>query len=256
MSHGQEMIDVTTRLARVRADLLVAITADRLRSRRRRRARIAALATGATLAVIGTGVAATVGVFSPAPDDVKETFAELDGVAGGPEIDASKAVEIGEIDDHAAYAAPTANGGFCLYFAPNPRSGPSGSQCTVNDAGPGEIVFNVSVGHDGGFVFGRVGTESATTVEIELPGGRILSTPVAESRFFLADLSTTAMRSLMTGESFDLDRIEAITAMAKDADGTAVGRAAAGAIEISGLERRNDGRWVPRDMGTETGPVP
>jgi hypothetical protein len=44
--------------------------------------------------------------------------------------------------------------------------------------------------------------------------------------------------------------------MAKDADGTAVGRAAAGAIEISGLERRNDGRWVPRDMGTETGPVP
>ena len=103
------------------------------------------------------------------------------------------------IDDHAAYAAPTADGGFCLYFAPNPgaiqRSGPSGSSCAFRGGTKSdEIAINVSLGDDGGSVFGRVGAENAATVEIAVPnGGGTLMRPVAEERFFLVDLPPNAM---------------------------------------------------------------
>jgi hypothetical protein len=242
---GEEIIDMTTCLARLREDLVLAIAADQLRSRRRRRVRLAGLAIAAMVAVGGTSVAATTGLFSAAPDDVKSVFDGLEGSG----VDASKAIRIGVIDEHAAYAAPTADGGFCLYFAPNPgavqRSGPSGSSCLPGGTKSDEIAINVSLGHDGGFVFGRVGAENAATVEISVPnGGGVLTGPVAEERFFLVDLPPNAMRALMVdGVISDTARIEAITVTAMDAQGSVVARAAVG-------------EWAPPDVPTETGPVP
>lgn len=259
MTQREGMIDVTTYLARVREDLVLAIAADQLRSRRRRRVRLAGLAAAATLVVVGGSVAATTGLFSPAPESVKDTFAGLNDATGGG-IDASKAIKIGVIDDHAAYAAPTDDGGFCLYYASNPRSGPTGSTCTGHDAAAGEIVLNVSLGTDGGFVFGRIGEASATTVEIELPGrGGRISAPVGQDRFFLVNLPESAMRALTVEvpvgpkdpptkdggpiRSFDLSRIDAITATARDAEGAIVAHGAANSIPEPGTP-------------TETGPNP
>jgi hypothetical protein len=238
MTDREEMIDVTTQLARVGDDLMVAIAADRVRSRRRRRTRLAALVAGVTLALVGTGVAATTGVFSPAPDSVKQRFDELD-VAG---VDASGAVEIGVIDEHAAFAAPTESGGFCLYFAEAERSGPSGSTCFVEPVPQGSIALNLSAGHDGGFVFGRVGDGSAVTVDVELPGeGGSVATPVVEEGFFLIDLPASAMPALLREDLF----LAVITATARDAQGAIVAR--------------GRGRWadpgVPTET-TETGPPP
>lgn len=246
MKPGEEIIDMTRCLARLREDLVLAIAADQLRSRRRRRVRLAGLAIAATVAVGGTSVAATTGLFSAAPDDVKSIFDGLEGTG----VDASKAIEIGVIDDHSAYAAPTADGSFCLYFAPNPgaiqRSGPSGSSCLPAGTKSDEIGINVSVGHDGGFVFGRVGTESAATVEIAVPnGGGTLTRPVAEERFFLADFPPKAWRAL-TADDGTISHpawIEAITVTAKDAQGRVVARSTVG-------------EWPPPDGPTETGPVP
>jgi len=229
---------MTTCLARLRDDLVVAIAVDQLRARRRRRGRLVCVAIAVTLAIGGTSVAATRGLFSPVPDEVKGTFEGLDGA------DASKAVRIGVIDDHPAYAAPTEDGGFCLYFAPNPghvqRSGPSGNYC-LPGAGADEIAIDVSIGHDGGFVFGRVGPEGAATVEIAVPdGGGTLTTPVAEERFFLANLPPKAMRALDVDY---MERIPAITATAKDAEGTTLAHSAVG-------------EWAPPGVPAETGPVP
>jgi hypothetical protein len=239
---GEEIIDMTTCLARLREDLVLAIAADQLRSRRRRRVRLAGLAIAAMVAVGGTSVAATTGLFSAAPDDVKSIFDGLEGTG----VDASKAIRIGVIDDHAAYAAPTADGGFCLYFAPNQRSGPSGSSCLPGGTKSDEIAINVSVGHDGGFVFGRVGAENAATVEIAVPnGGGTLTRPVAEERFFLADLPPKAWQAL-TADDGTISHpawIEAITVTAMDAQGSVVARSTVG-------------EWPPPDVPTETGPVP
>ena len=246
MKPGEETIDMTTCLARIREELVLAIAADQLRSRRCRRVRLAGLAIAAMVAIGGTSVAATTGLFSAAPDDVKSIFDGLEGAG----VDASKAIEIGVIDDHAAYAAPTADGGFCLYFAPNPgaiqRSGPSGSSCLPGGTKSDEIAINVSVGHDGGFVFGRVGAENAVTVEIDVPnGGGTLTRPVAEERFFLADLPPKAWRAV-TADDGTISHpawIEAITVTAKDVQGSIVARSTVG-------------EWPPPGGPTETGPVP
>src|SRR5919109_2020991 len=89
---------------------------------------------------------------------VKDVFEEIAG-AGGVRIDESKAVEIGVIDDHPAYATPTEDGDFCLYFAPNERSGPNGGVCFPEAVEPGDIRLAPEFGHEGGFVFGRVGSD-------------------------------------------------------------------------------------------------
>jgi hypothetical protein len=244
MSHDQETIEMTPHLARVRADLLTAIVADQRRAQRPRRVRLGAIALVATLAGFGTAVAATTGVLQPAPDNVKGVFERLDDSSAGPGVDASKAVRIGAIDDHAAYAAPAAHGGFCLYFAENPRSGPSGSACTAaQDLATDEISLAPQLGSDGGFVFGRVGTEAARTVEIAVPGAGTLTARVGQDRFFLAALPERAMRALIrvvpgtdakdadrTIEVFDQDRIDALRATAKDADGNIVARSKPGAV--------------------------
>jgi hypothetical protein len=144
------------------------------------------------------------------------------------------------IDEHAAFAAPTDDGGFCLHFASAQRSGPSGSYC-LPGAGEDEIAVDVAIGHDGGFVFGRVGADGAATVEITVPyGGGTLTRPVAEEGFFLADLPPKAMQALDVDY---MERIPAITATAKDVEGTVVARSAVG-------------EWAPPDVPTETGPVP
>jgi hypothetical protein len=73
-------------------------------------------------------------------------------------------------------------------------------------------------GTDGGFVVGRVGAESAATVEIELPGtGGTLTAPVAgPDRFFVAEVSPRAVHALWGGGT--------PTATAKAAQGTIVAR--------------------------------
>jgi hypothetical protein len=220
MTTREELIDVTTQLARMRDDLVVAIAADQTRSRRRRRrTRVAALALAATLAT-GTAVAATTGLFSPAPPAVQDIF---DGLGG---VDASKAIEIGVIDEHPAYAAPREDGAFCLYFAPNAgsvqRSGPSGSACILDPVQSGQIALAPQFGHDGGFVFGRVQPETATTVQIELPGGGSVATEVAEHGFFLVEFPRSVMDFVMPGGSLDLTKLESMSATAADADGTVV----------------------------------
>jgi hypothetical protein len=229
---------MTTALARIRDDLVVAIAVDRRRSLRRRRAGTVALATAAAFAAVGTSIAATHGLFTPAPDKVKETFSELDGAPG---VDGSKAIKIGVIDEHAVYAAPAKDGAFCLHFAENPRSGPSGTACVPGRALPGEIALNVSLGTDGGFAFGRVGAESSATVEVVVPnGGGTLTTAVGEEGFFLAELPDRALRALTVVHrpgpkdpatkdggpihSLDQRRIDAIAATARDAQGTVVAR--------------------------------
>jgi hypothetical protein len=158
---------------------------------------------------------------------VKGIFNELNEGDGEPRIDASRAVEIGEIDDHAAYAAPTEDGGFCFYFAPNPRSGPSGTACILDAVEPNEIVLAPQLGHDGGFVFGRVGAQSAETVEIELSGGGgTLTSPIGADGFFLVEIPQDIMALLMDGGAFDERRVQSLSATAKDASGKTVARSA------------------------------
>lgn len=238
-------MDSAAAMARVRADLIRAITADRAHAAARRRIlrrgllAVAVVSVGAT-----TAVAATTGLFAPAPREVQRSFEHLS--TPGHQIDASKAVAIGVIDEHAAYAAPTADGGFCLYFASNPRSGPTGGSCFRHPVQAGDVAFSVSLGTDGGFVFGRAGDAQARNVVIRFPnGGGTLAAPVGEQRFFLAPLTPRAQRSLTVVvepgpkdpptkdggplEVIDTDRVAAVTAVARDAAGTTIahGRAAA-----------------------------
>ncbi len=220
MRLDEEMIDVTTVMERMRDDLVTAIAADQRRSRGRRRRRLAA-ALVAGMLVGGGAIAAATGYFSPAPDDVKETFGEL-----APGIDPSRAVEVGVIDDHPAYAAPRDDGSFCFYFAPNAgdvqRSGPSGSLCIHEPVQPGQIALAPLFGHDGAFVFGRVEPENATSVQIQLPGGESVSTEVAADGFFLVALPPSVMDLVMPGGSLDLATLDSMSATGTDADGTVV----------------------------------
>jgi hypothetical protein len=77
-------------------------------------------------------------------------------------------------------------------------------------------VLTPQLGSDGGFVFGRVAAESATVVEIALPGGGTLATPVRQEGFFLAELSQSIVRALAMGKM--------LSATANDARGTNVAR--------------------------------
>lgn len=223
MTHREELIDVSTRLALMRDDLVTAIAADQRRARRRR-VRLAGSMVALLVLCSSAALAAATGLFSPAPEPVRNIFDGLnDGT--GPAVDASHAVEIGVIDDHAAYAVPTEDGGFCLYFAPNPRSGPNGTACLLDPVEAGDITFSPLVGHDGIFVFGRVGAEDAATVEVVLPGGGgTLTAPVAEDSFFLAALSASQSQAAGVDVEgvFDLDLLGSMTATALDQAGSVV----------------------------------
>jgi hypothetical protein len=220
MRRGEETFDVTSQLARVRHDLLEAVAADLSRGRRRRRRFLGGAAVAATLAVLGTAVAATTGVFAPAPDEVKGTFEELNHPRS-PEVDSARAIEVGTIDGHRTFAAPGADGGFCLSFAPAPRSGPSGSVCTVlpRDLGADEIALIPEGGTDGGLVVGRVGAADAATVRVALAGdrGTVTARVVGPDRFFVARVPPPAAGTL---------RGDPPTAVALDARGRAVARSA------------------------------
>jgi hypothetical protein len=216
MTQGQ--IDMTEQLTRVRQDLLVAIESDRRRSRHRDRRRVAGVVLAATL-VSTTAAGAATGFFAAAPGWVKDIFGSRDGV------DANDAIEVGVIDDHITYAAPSEDGGFCLYYGPDMRSGPSGLGCVPAAGGlqDDQIVMTVALGHDGGFVIGRVGSADATAVDLQLPGeDRTRSTPVREHGFFLLELPAASMRSVMDGDIFE--RLTSLTATATDAQGATVGR--------------------------------
>lgn len=182
--------------------------------------------------------AAASGLFAPAPPDVIRIFKKL-ARADGKGIDSAKAVRVGVIDDHVAYAAPTANGGFCLYFAPDPRSGPTGTSCIPRGAHPGEVVFSVMPGTDGGLLFGRVGDKDAATVDITFPDDAgTLTTPVADSGFFGVTIPDAAMRTMMIATQpgpkdpptkdggpimgFVPERVAAISVAATDAKGTRI----------------------------------
>lgn len=236
MTLTDQPLDPIAALARSRAGLVAAVRADLRRTSRRRRATLFAAAACVTFACVGVSIAATTGLFRPAPSEVKDTFRRLDPANG---VDASRAVRIGVIDEHAAYAAPKHGGGFCLYFAPNPRSGPNGSICTTGDPSRDEVVLNTSVGTDGGFVFGRVGNSRATAVEVRIPNrGGVVTTRVGENAFFLAELTDRALDAITTEREpgpkdpptkdggpltvFDQSLIDAITATARSADGTVV----------------------------------
>ncbi len=118
---------------------------DRRRPRPRPTRTRLALVAAAALVCGTTAVAAAAGMFSAAPAGVKQVFARLNG-SGGHEVDAGQAVRIGVIDEHEAYAAPIADGGFCLYFAPNRRSGPTGTDCVPRGAGADEAGNTVAHG--------------------------------------------------------------------------------------------------------------
>jgi hypothetical protein len=240
MNQEDEMNETSiAELGRIRSDLVKAVTRDRSRTARRRKTYVAVAVAVVAVGAVGGSIAAVTGAFSPAPPQVKQTFEELNSGPGAPGVDASRAVQIGVIDEHPAYAAPTDGGGFCLYFAPNPgrvqRSGPSGSVCTARDPGPNEIALTPQIGHDGGFAFGRVGTADAVTIEIELPDASgIVAAQVGPDRFFLAGLPERALTALTHGKT--------VSAVARKADGTIVARSAAVGLELG--------------MPTETGPRP
>ena len=217
MTHGT--IDRTEQLAQVRRDLLTAIEGDRRRSRQRRRRRVAGLVLAATF-VSGTAAAATNGFFDAAPGWVKDIF----GGQGG--VDASSAVQVGVIDDHVVYAAPSEDGGFCLDFGPNMRSGPSGLGCVPGGTDDGQIVMTLELGHDGGFVIGRVAASDATAVALSLPAEEApVTTTVREDGFFLVKLPAASMKVLLAEDVTDQARLSSlIGASAADASGASVAR--------------------------------
>jgi len=211
----QGTIERTEQLARVRQDLLTAIEGDRRRSRRRSRRRVAGLLVAATLAS-ATAAGAATGFFAAAPGWVKDIFGAQDGVQ------ANDAIRVGVIDDHITYAAPSDDGGFCLFYGPNERSGPDALGCTPGGADD-QIVMTVALGHDGGFVIGRAASPDATEVDVLLPGTETaISTPVREHGFFLVELPEASTRFVMDGDVFE--RLASLSATATDASGATVGR--------------------------------
>jgi hypothetical protein len=156
-----------------------------------------------------------------------------------------------QAEDHRGDHEPGAVGGRRLYFASNPRSGPTGGSCLRRPVRPGDVAFSLSLGSDGGFVFGRVGDEQARTIEIRFPDGRgTLTARVGEQRFFLARLTRQAQRSLTVAVEpgpkdpptkdggplhvFDNDRIAAVTAVARAASGATIARGTAAALPEPG----------------------
>jgi hypothetical protein len=233
----QALVEVDARRPIAQPSTFGPVNAGRSRPRRRTRRRLTLVAAAVALICSTTAVAAASGLFSAAPAGVQRIFAGLSG-SSGHEVDAGQAVRIGVIDEHDAYAAPTADGGFCLYFAPNPRSGPSGTDCIPRGAGADEAVFSLLVGTDGGLIFGRVGAGDATTVVITFLDHTTVRTPVAEAGFFGAPIPGSAMDAMMIEtqpgpkdpptkdggpiRSLDLSRVSAISVTAADADGNTV----------------------------------
>jgi hypothetical protein len=231
----RRLLRALTELDARRAVSPPADTTDHSRPRVARR-RLALMAVTTVLIVGTTAVAAASGVFPSAPAEVRRIFA---GLGGDRDIDAERAVRIGVIDDHEAYAAPTEDGGFCLYFAPNPRSGPTGHHCIPRVAHADEVLFTVLPGTDGYLIFGRTGAAEATHVVITFPGdGGTLRTPVGDAGFFGSTVPEQARDTLETTHqpgpkdpptkdggpivSFDLTRVSAIRVVAVDAHGTTV----------------------------------
>jgi hypothetical protein len=210
---GEEMVNVATTLARIRSDLVGAI--EEQQRRRRRRRRLTGLVVGVML-VSGTAVASTTNFFTTAPDWVRGIFEDV------PEVDEANAIKVGVIDDHVTYAAPAADGGFCIYYAPDERSGPSGIRCVE---GGRAIPLTLEIGHDGGFVIGRVQAEGAASVDVTLPGlKQPASTPVVEHGFFLVELPDATMHVVMPGGVLDTAPLSSLSATARDAQGEEVAR--------------------------------
>ena len=233
----QALVDIDARRPAAQPAATASTEARRRPRRHRTRRRLTLVAAAAALICGTTAVAAAAGLFSAAPDGVKRIFAGLSG-SSGHQVDAGQAVRIGMIDEHQAYAAPTADGGFCLYFASNPRSGPTGTDCIPRGAGANEAVFSLLAGHDGGLIFGRVGATDATTVVITFVDHTTVRTPVAESGFFGAPVAEAAMDAMMVEtppgpknpptkdgrpiRGLDLSRVSAISVTATDAEGNTV----------------------------------
>jgi hypothetical protein len=231
----RRLLHALTDLDARRAVTPTADTADRSRPPVARR-RLALVAV-ATLLIVGTtAVAAASGVFRTAPAEVRRIFAGLDG---DRDVDADRAVRIGTIDDHEAYAAPAEGGGFCLYFAPNPRSGPTGHHCIPRVAHADEVLFTALPGTGGIFIFGRTGAAGATQVVITFPGdGGTLRTPVGDAGFFATMVPEQARDRFWTTHQpepkdpptndgrpivvFDPNRVSDLRVVAVDAHGTTV----------------------------------
>lgn len=213
-----------------------AATAGGAQRRPAARRPLAALAATTALMVGTTAFAAASGLFPAAPVEVRRIFGGLDGGGG---VDADRAVRIGVVDDHVAYAAPTADGGFCLHFASNPRSGPTGETCVPRGARPDEVLFTVLAGTDGILVFGRTGAPGAATVVVRFPGdGGEVRVPVAGSGFFGAPVPERAEDTFVTLQEpgpkdpptkdggpmrvFDPARVADVRVVAVDARGTPV----------------------------------
>jgi hypothetical protein len=206
--------------------------------------------------------AAASGLFAPAPPDVIGIFKKLPR-GDGKGIDSAKAVRVGVIDDHVAYAAPTSNGGFCLYFAPDPRSGPTGTSCIPRGAHTGEVVFSVLPGTDGGLLFGRVGEEDAAMVDITFPDDAgTLTTPVADSGFFGIAIPDAAMRTMMIATQpgpkdpptkdggpimgFVPERVAAISVAASDGRGTQIASGVPVTLPEAGMGTGPEASPTPR----------
>src|SRR4029450_12882904 len=100
--------------------------------------------------------------FTRAPDWVRGILGDV------PNVDEANAIKVGVVDDHVTYAAPADDGGFCVYYAPDIRSGPSGIQC-VEGHDTDVIPLTLEIGGDGAFLVGRVLAEGATSVDIAMP---------------------------------------------------------------------------------------
>ncbi len=233
----QALVDIDARRPTAQPSAAGPVDAGRRPRPRRTRRRLTLVAAAAALICCTTAVAAASGLFSAAPAGVKRIFAGLSG-SSGHQVEAGQAVRIGVIDYHQAYAAPTADGGFCLYFAPNPRSGPTGTDCIPRGAGADEAVFSLLAGTDGGLIFGRVGARDATTVVITFLDHTTVRAPVADAGFFGAPVPDSAMDAMMIEippgakvpptkdgrpiRSLDISRVSAISVTAIDAEGNTV----------------------------------
>jgi hypothetical protein len=260
----QALIEIDADGAGRRGPSVAAVEHRETDARRKRRfpSRTLVVPVVAVLILAFGATAAASGLFAPAPPDVIRIFKKLQrGNAEG--IDSAKAVRVGVIDNHVAYAAPTANGGFCLYFAPDPRSGPTGTSCIPRGADPGEVVFSVLPGSDGGLLFGRVGDEGGVTVEIAFPDGAgRLTTPVADSGFFAIAIPDAAMRTMMIATppgpkdpptkdggpimGFVPERVAAISVAAVDAKGTRVASGVAVTVSEDGTGGGPEASPTPR----------
>lgn len=184
----EDMIDVPTTLERIRGDLVGAIEQQR---RRRGWFRLTGLVV-AVMLVSGTAVASTTSFFTTAPDWVRGIFSTV------PEVDEANAIKVGVIDDHGTYAAPADDGGFCLYYAPDIRSGPpSVVRCVEGGHAANVIPLTLEMGGDGGFVVGRVLADGVTSVDVTLPGRvRPTTTPVRDQGFFVVKLPDASMQAV------------------------------------------------------------